>query len=141
MKWIVIINLIKTFKIQFFNNINFYIEFLNVLSQANVVAQTKIQFNDRQLLQLIHQHLVQKGYSDTAGMLIKEANLSSAITSVSFQHPTKFRYSSTLTPSRVSNAQTIICKRSQFIFTDQTVLFFSEHSPCSAFHEFSREYI
>ncbi|KAJ8975910.1 hypothetical protein NQ317_007753 [Molorchus minor] len=69
-------------------------------TRANVVAQTKIQFNDRQLLQLIHQHLVQKGFIDTAAMLVKEANLSSAITSINSQHPTKFRYS-TLTPSRV----------------------------------------
>ncbi|KAJ8958385.1 hypothetical protein NQ314_006407 [Rhamnusium bicolor] len=71
------------------------------IHRANVVAQTKILFNDRQLLQLIHQHLVQKGFRDTAGMLVKEASLSSAITSLSAQHPTKFRYSSTLTPSRV----------------------------------------
>ncbi|XP_018571764.1 DDB1- and CUL4-associated factor 1 isoform X2 [Anoplophora glabripennis] len=71
------------------------------IHRANVVAQTKILFNDRQLLQLIHQHLVQKGYTDTAGMLVKEANLSNAITSVSAQHPTKFRYSSTLTPTRI----------------------------------------
>ncbi|KAJ8918494.1 hypothetical protein NQ315_008192 [Exocentrus adspersus] len=70
------------------------------IHRANVVAQTKIQFNDRQLLQLIHQHLVQKGYTDTAGMLVKEANLSGAISSISAQHPTKFRYSSMLTPSR-----------------------------------------
>uniref|UniRef100_A0A6P7HIT9 DDB1- and CUL4-associated factor 1 n=1 Tax=Diabrotica virgifera virgifera TaxID=50390 RepID=A0A6P7HIT9_DIAVI len=72
------------------------------IHRASVVAQTKIQFNDRQLLQLIHQHLVQKGCIDTAGLLVKEANLSHAITSVSSQHPTRFRYSSTLTPSRVS---------------------------------------
>lgn len=64
------------------------------------MAQTKIQFNDRQLLQLIHHHLVQKGFPDTAGQLVKEAHLSNAITSLSTQHPTKFRYSSTLTPSR-----------------------------------------
>nr|XP_023011599.1 protein mahjong [Leptinotarsa decemlineata] len=71
------------------------------IHRANVVAQTKIQFNDRQLLQLMHQHLVQKGFTETAGVLVKEANLSNAITSVSSQHPTKFKYSSTLTPSRV----------------------------------------
>ncbi|CAH1105847.1 unnamed protein product [Psylliodes chrysocephalus] len=70
------------------------------IHRASVVAQTKIQFNDRQLLQLIHHHLVQKGFPDTAGQLVKEAHLSNAITSLSTQHPTKFRYSSTLTPSR-----------------------------------------
>ncbi|KAG5893684.1 hypothetical protein JTB14_021980 [Gonioctena quinquepunctata] len=72
------------------------------IHRANVVAQTRIQFNDRQLLQLMHQHLVHKGFTDTAGILVKEANLNNAITSInSSQHPTKFRYSSTLTPSRV----------------------------------------
>ncbi|CAH2000052.1 unnamed protein product [Acanthoscelides obtectus] len=71
------------------------------IHRANVVAQTKIQFNDRQLLQLIHHHLVQKGFTDTAGMLVKEASLSNAIISCGSQHPTKFRYSSILTPSRV----------------------------------------
>lgn len=70
------------------------------IHRASVVAQTKIQFNDRQLLQLIHHHLVQKNFTDTASALVKEANLSHAITSVSSQHPTRFRYSSTFTPSR-----------------------------------------
>lgn len=74
--------------------------------QANVVAQTKIHFNDRQLLQLVHQHLVQKGFTDTAGMLVKEANLTNSVISLGSQHPTKFRYSSTLTPSRVSKIRT-----------------------------------
>lgn len=81
-----------------------------------MVAQTKIQFNDRQLLQLIHQHLVQKGYTDTAGMLVKEANLSSAITSLSAQHPTKFRYSSTLTPTRVSNTDNTLFAKYYILF-------------------------
>ncbi|KAL1514105.1 hypothetical protein ABEB36_003422 [Hypothenemus hampei] len=70
------------------------------IHKANIVAQTKIQFNGRQLLQLIHQHLVSKGFVDTAASLVKEANLSNAITSFSAQHPTKFRYTSNLTPVR-----------------------------------------
>ncbi|XP_060518172.1 protein mahjong-like isoform X1 [Cylas formicarius] len=70
------------------------------IHKANVVAQTKIQFNDRQLLQLIHQHLVTKGYGDAAATLVKEANLSNAICSLSSQQPTKFRYTTNLTPSR-----------------------------------------
>lgn len=78
------------------------------------MAQTKIQFNDRQLLQLIHQHLVMKGYPDTASTLIKEANLSNSIVQVSSAHqPTKFRYTSTLTPTRnrvsLSTVQRAIC--------------------------------
>lgn len=75
---------------------------LSNIHRANVVAQTKIQFNDRQLLQLIHQHLVQKGYSSTAEMLVKEANLSNSIIMPCPQQPTKFRYLTTLTPSRVN---------------------------------------
>ncbi|XP_076269885.1 lisH and WD40 domain-containing protein mahjong isoform X2 [Rhynchophorus ferrugineus] len=70
------------------------------IHKANIVAQTKIQFNDRQLLQLIHQHLVTKGFIDTASTLVRDANLSSAITSLSSQHPSKFRYTTNLTPSR-----------------------------------------
>lgn len=70
------------------------------IHKANVVAQTKIQFNDRQLLQLIHQHLVTKGFIDTASSLVKEAGLNNAIMSLSAQHPTKFRYTTNLTPVR-----------------------------------------
>jgi HIV-1 Vpr-binding protein len=73
--------------------------------QANVVAQTKIQFNDRQLLQLIHQHLISKGFPETAASLVKEANLGNSVTQLSAHQPTKFRYSSTLTPSRVSTVE------------------------------------
>lgn len=71
------------------------------IHKANVVAQTKIHFNDRQLLQLIHQHLAAKGYSETATMLQKEAHLSSALTSGSVHPPAKFSYISPSTPSRV----------------------------------------
>ncbi|EFA04458.2 Protein mahjong-like Protein [Tribolium castaneum] len=71
------------------------------IHRANVVAQTKIQFNDRQLLQLIHQHLITKGCPETASMLVKEANLGNSVTPISTNQPTKFRYSSTLTPSRL----------------------------------------
>ncbi|XP_018331272.1 DDB1- and CUL4-associated factor 1 isoform X2 [Agrilus planipennis] len=71
------------------------------IHRANVVAQTKIHFNDRQLLQLIHQHLVSKGLEDSAATLLKEAHLTSALTvHNSNPLPTKFRYSSSLTPSR-----------------------------------------
>ncbi|CAH1130521.1 unnamed protein product [Ceutorhynchus assimilis] len=70
------------------------------IHKANVVAQTKIQFNDKQLLQLIHQHLVTKGFVDTASILVKEASLSNSIMSISSQTPSKFRYSTELTPTR-----------------------------------------
>lgn len=69
--------------------------------KAKVVAQTKIHFNDRQLLQLIYQHLVSKGYAETAAMLQKEAHLASTLTSVNMHPPAKFSYTSPSTPSRV----------------------------------------
>ncbi|PSN42103.1 DDB1- and CUL4-associated factor 1 [Blattella germanica] len=48
------------------------------MHRANVVAQTRIQFNDRQLLQLIHQHLVSRGMAESASVLSKEAGLPGA---------------------------------------------------------------
>ncbi|KAI4465923.1 vprbp protein-related [Holotrichia oblita] len=70
------------------------------IHRANVVAQTKIQFNDRQLLQLIQHHLASRGLSETAALLQKEAHLSSAVTPSSHP-PNKFRYASPVTPNRV----------------------------------------
>lgn len=40
-----------------------------------MVAQTKIMYNNRQLFQIIHQHLLKHGLKETANMLQKEANL------------------------------------------------------------------
>ena len=40
-----------------------------------MVTQTKIVFNEKELLQLIHNHLVQKGLTKTAQTLIDEASL------------------------------------------------------------------
>lgn len=68
------------------------------IHKANVVAQTKIHFNDRQLLQLIHQHLASKGYAETAAMLLKEAHLSNSLTSGTPHPPAKFSYTSPGTP-------------------------------------------
>ncbi|XP_050427113.1 protein mahjong isoform X2 [Adelges cooleyi] len=45
------------------------------INRANIVAQTKIHFNEQQLLHLMHQHLVTKGFSKTADALVQEANL------------------------------------------------------------------
>lgn len=64
------------------------------IHRASVVAQTNISFNDKQLLQLIHQHLVSKGYTDSASLLQKEANIGHVINSnMAVTHPSKFRYS------------------------------------------------
>lgn len=45
------------------------------LQRANVVAQSRITFSEKELLVLIRNHLVTKGLHDTANTLIKEANL------------------------------------------------------------------
>ncbi|XP_037304281.2 DDB1- and CUL4-associated factor 1-like [Pungitius pungitius] len=46
------------------------------LQRANVVAQSRITFSGRELLLLIRNHLLAKGLHDTAGALVREANLS-----------------------------------------------------------------
>ncbi|XP_072237664.1 DDB1- and CUL4-associated factor 1-like isoform X1 [Leuresthes tenuis] len=48
------------------------------LQKANVVAQSRITFAERELLMLIRNHLVAKGLHDTANTLVKEANLPAA---------------------------------------------------------------
>ncbi|XP_035518554.1 DDB1- and CUL4-associated factor 1-like [Morone saxatilis] len=45
------------------------------LQRANVVAQSRITFSEKELLMLIRNHLVAKGLHDTANTLVKEANL------------------------------------------------------------------
>uniref|UniRef100_A0A8C7DNS5 DDB1- and CUL4-associated factor 1 n=1 Tax=Oncorhynchus kisutch TaxID=8019 RepID=A0A8C7DNS5_ONCKI len=45
------------------------------LQRANVVAQSRISFPEKELLLLIRNHLVAKGLQDTASALTKEANL------------------------------------------------------------------
>lgn len=51
---------------------------ISKINKAEVVAQTMIEFHEKQLLQLIHQHLVNKGLADTASLLQKEASLPSS---------------------------------------------------------------
>lgn len=46
-----------------------------LLHRCAVVAQTKIEFNEKELLQLIHEHLAKKGLTDTAAALQREAGL------------------------------------------------------------------
>lgn len=45
------------------------------LQRANVVAQSRITFSEKELLMLIRNHLMAKGLHDTANTLVKEANL------------------------------------------------------------------
>ncbi|XP_051170938.1 protein mahjong-like [Leptopilina boulardi] len=47
------------------------------LHRANVVAQTRIQYNEQQLYQLMYQHFVSKGLMETANSLLREASLDS----------------------------------------------------------------
>ncbi|XP_067360198.1 DDB1- and CUL4-associated factor 1-like isoform X2 [Channa argus] len=47
------------------------------LQKANVVAQSRITFSEKELLMLIRNHLMAKGLHETANTLVKEANLSS----------------------------------------------------------------
>ncbi|XP_032678323.1 protein mahjong isoform X1 [Odontomachus brunneus] len=69
------------------------------LHRANVVAQTRIQYNEQQLNQLIHQHLMSKGLTETANTLHIEANLDSSaiMKSVAYQ-PFTYRNPVNVTP-------------------------------------------
>lgn len=48
---------------------------LSRLQRANVVAQSRITFSEKELLALIRNHLMSKGLHDTADLLVKEASL------------------------------------------------------------------
>lgn len=65
------------------------------IHKANVVAQTKIQFNEHQLYELMYEHLLSRGLTESAAVLHREANLptsASANKPVSVYHsPFSFR--------------------------------------------------
>ncbi|XP_066992783.2 protein mahjong isoform X2 [Anabrus simplex] len=68
------------------------------MHRANVVAQTRIQYNDRQLYQLIHQHLLNRGLTESATMLHREAGLPGLpLKQISSSYPT-YCYRAGLTP-------------------------------------------
>ncbi|XP_076077249.1 DDB1- and CUL4-associated factor 1-like [Mytilus galloprovincialis] len=48
---------------------------LDEIRRADIVAHTKIRYSEKELLQLIHDHLQKNGLMDTACMLQKEGNL------------------------------------------------------------------
>ncbi|CAG0880840.1 unnamed protein product [Darwinula stevensoni] len=50
---------------------------LQTIHKADVVAQTRIRYNEKQLLHLIHHHLLLKGYHEAAAMVQREASLPS----------------------------------------------------------------
>ena len=73
------------------------------IKKADVVAKTRIQFNEKQLLQLIHQHLLSKNMVDSAAMLIKEAGLPPLPVKQTVPNFPPYRTNSTpATPSRSS---------------------------------------
>lgn len=78
------------------------------IHRANVVAQTKIQFNEQQLYELIYDHLMSRGLTETALTLQKEANLpdnlKSKVSSAAFHSPFSFRTPTTpASRSRIRN--------------------------------------
>lgn len=83
------------------------------IHKANVVAQTKIQFNEQQLYELVYEHLMARGMTESATALQKEANLpantlSNRTTSV-FHSPFSFR-----TPTTPVNRSRLRNKPSDF---------------------------
>ena len=87
---------------------------LELLHRASVVAQTKIQFSKKQLLQLIQEYLISQGMIESANTLTKEGNLAIMTTKqLTHQKPmpssTSTNVSSTagmsLTPTRPHSSQ------------------------------------
>lgn len=67
------------------------------IHRANVIAQTRIHFNDKQLYQLIHQHLLSRGMTESAAALLKEAGLPAPKPSLPL--PLAYSYQRTSVPS------------------------------------------
>lgn len=57
------------------------------LTKAEVVAQTKINYNEKELLSLIYSHLRQKGFKEAAQTLLKEVKEASSTTSTALSWP------------------------------------------------------
>jgi len=68
---------------------------LEEIRKASVVAQTKILYRDRELLQLIQEHLISKGLNEAATALQKEANLPKCNTPPPIQSSSSHIYSPT----------------------------------------------
>ncbi|XP_038069223.1 DDB1- and CUL4-associated factor 1-like [Patiria miniata] len=74
---------------------------LSKLHKANIVAQTKITYSHKELLQLIHSHLVSQGLGDTANALIREANLPKSTSASAMTSGLSYTSSTLLTPASV----------------------------------------
>lgn len=73
------------------------------IHKANVIAQTKIQYNEQQLYQLIYEHLESKGLSQTAQMLQKETGIQLPSTTTKSFHQSPFDYKVMPTTSLARN--------------------------------------
>ncbi|XP_075228537.1 lisH and WD40 domain-containing protein mahjong isoform X6 [Lycorma delicatula] len=81
------------------------------IHRANIIAQTRIQFSDKQLFQLMHNHLFQHGMVESAMVLQREAGLPPNVTIKSgtpstFLSPFTYQQRSPGQPSRSRGAQT-----------------------------------
>ncbi|KAL7738429.1 hypothetical protein ACLKA6_006742 [Drosophila palustris] len=65
---------------------------LTNMHKANVIAQTRIQYNEQQLYQLIFEHLESKGLGQTAQMLQREVGLPLQTTTTRNFHQSPFDY-------------------------------------------------
>ncbi|KAG8321337.1 hypothetical protein J6590_048682 [Homalodisca vitripennis] len=80
---------------------------LQNIHRANVIAQTHIQFNEKQLFQLIQQHLLSHGMVESAAALQAEANLPALKPPTNTPVPAPFSYKQyNTTPVRKCRAKT-----------------------------------
>jgi len=82
------------------------------IHKANVIAQTRIQFNDKQLHQLIYDHLMSRGLTESAVTLAREAGIAMPRLAVMPGSPMSFSYQRSATPSSVR----VSCPRCYMIF-------------------------
>lgn len=78
---------------------------LTNMHKANVIAQTRIQYNEQQLYQLIFEHLESKGLSQTAQMLQREVGLPLQRTTTRNFHQSPFDYKGFSAVSSISRSR------------------------------------
>ncbi|XP_030566338.1 protein mahjong isoform X1 [Drosophila novamexicana] len=78
---------------------------LTNMHKANVIAQTRIQYNEQQLYQLIFEHLESKGLSQTAQMLQREVGLPLQTTTTRSFHQSPFDYKGLAGLSSISRSR------------------------------------
>ncbi|XP_034142456.1 protein mahjong isoform X2 [Drosophila guanche] len=78
---------------------------LSNMHKANVIAQTRIQYNEQQLYQLIFEHLESKGLSQTAQMLQREVGLPLQTPTTRSFHQSPFDYKALSSGSSISRSR------------------------------------